>query len=63
VLGSVFARDHAVHVAIAPGRLAEAIVLEAGRLAGVLGAGGLGTATSPPHGVDGGHRRDGPMGQ
>jgi len=67
VLGSVFARDHAVHVAIAPGRLAEAIVLEAGRLAGVLGAAGdiagPGTATSPPQGGDGGHRRDGPMGQ
>jgi hypothetical protein len=63
VLGNVFARDHAVHVAIAPGRLAEAIALEAGRLAGFLGAGHPGTATSPPHGVDGGHRRDGPMGQ
>jgi len=63
VLGSVFARDHAVHVAIAPGRLAAAIALEAARLAGILGGGQPGTATSPPHGVDGGHRRDGPMGQ
>ena len=58
MLGSVFARDHAVHVAIAPGRLAEAIAHEAARLAGVLGA-----ATPPPHGDGAGHRRDGPMGQ
>lgn len=33
-LGTVFGRDHAVHVAVAPGRLADAIVAEAGRLAG-----------------------------
>lgn len=33
-LGAVFGRDHAVHVAIAPGRLADAISAEAGRLAG-----------------------------
>lgn len=36
-LGAVFARDHVVHVAIAPGRLAQAIVTEAERLAGVRG--------------------------
>jgi len=30
----VFGRDHAVHVAIAPGRLADAIAAEAKRLAG-----------------------------
>ena len=30
VLGSVFARDHAVHVAIAPGRLAKAIARRSG---------------------------------
>ncbi len=35
-LGAVFGRDHIVHVAIAPGRLAEAIALEAGRLLGIL---------------------------
>jgi len=35
-LGSVFGRDHAVHVAVAPGRLAEGILAEAGRLAGML---------------------------
>jgi len=58
VLGSVFARDHAVHVAIAPGRLAQAIAVEAARLAGIVGA-----ATPSPLGDGGGHRRDGPMGQ
>lgn len=36
-LGAVFARDHVVHVAIAPGRLARSIVTEAQRLAGVRG--------------------------
>ena len=35
-LGAVFSRDHAVHVAVAPGRLAEGILAEAGRLAGIL---------------------------
>ncbi|MFC7542817.1 hypothetical protein ACFQU2_29715 [Siccirubricoccus deserti] len=37
-LGSVFGRDHAVHVAIAPGRLADAIEAEAARLAGIAKA-------------------------
>jgi predicted RNA-binding protein YlxR (DUF448 family) len=36
-LGRVFGRDHIVHVAVAPGRLAEAIRCEATRLSG-LGA-------------------------
>jgi predicted RNA-binding protein YlxR (DUF448 family) len=36
-LGAVFGRDHAVHVAVAPGRLADAIVAEAGRLVGFGG--------------------------
>ncbi len=36
-LGAVFARDHVVHVAVAPGRLARAIAAEAMRLAGVRG--------------------------
>ena len=35
-LGAVFGRDHAVHVAVAPGRLAEGILAEAARLTGVL---------------------------
>ncbi len=34
-LGAVFGRDHAVHVAVAPGRLADALRAEAGRLAGL----------------------------
>jgi predicted RNA-binding protein YlxR (DUF448 family) len=33
-LGAVFGRDHAVHVAVAPGRMAESIAAEAARLAG-----------------------------
>ena len=33
-LGSLFGRDHAVHVAVAPGRLADAIAADAERLAG-----------------------------
>ncbi|MDB5372662.1 MAG: hypothetical protein JWP04_1304 [Belnapia sp.] len=41
-LGGVFGRDHAVHVAIAPGRLAKSIVAEAARLAG------MGEAAPPP---------------
>jgi predicted RNA-binding protein YlxR (DUF448 family)/ribosomal protein L7Ae-like RNA K-turn-binding protein len=36
-LGRVFGRDHVVHVAIAPGRLAETLVMDAARLAGVRG--------------------------
>ena len=38
-LGRIFGRDHAVHVAIAPGRLAAMIEIEAARLAGVAGVG------------------------
>jgi hypothetical protein len=37
-LGVVFGRDHAVHVVVAPGRLADAIRVEAERLAGFAGA-------------------------
>jgi predicted RNA-binding protein YlxR (DUF448 family) len=39
-LGIVFGRDHAVHVAIAPGRMAEAIATDSARLAGVAVSGG-----------------------
>jgi hypothetical protein len=35
----MFGRDHVVHVAIAPGRLAERLHLEADRLAGLRGQG------------------------
>ncbi|WP_159351238.1 RNA-binding protein [Roseomonas harenae] len=38
-LGSVFGRDHAVHVAVAPGRLAEGILREATRLNGLMQTG------------------------
>ncbi len=34
-LGAVFGRDHTVHVAVAPGRLADLLRIEAGRLAGL----------------------------
>ena len=36
-LGKIFGREQAVHVVIAPGRLAKMIEIEAGRLAGVAG--------------------------
>ncbi len=36
-LGAVFGRDHVVHVAVAQGRLAEALKAEAVRLAGMAG--------------------------
>ncbi|MBS0560332.1 MAG: RNA-binding protein [Proteobacteria bacterium] len=36
-LGEAFGRDRAVHVAVAAGRLADALVIEAARLAGVSG--------------------------
>jgi predicted RNA-binding protein YlxR (DUF448 family) len=36
-LGAVFGRDHVVHIAIAHGRLAEALAIETGRLSGVTG--------------------------
>lgn len=35
-LGALFGRDRAVHVAVAPGKLAERIAAEAARLAGVM---------------------------
>jgi predicted RNA-binding protein YlxR (DUF448 family) len=34
-LGTVFARDHVVHVVVAPGRLAETLRVDADRLAGL----------------------------
>lgn len=39
-LGALFGRDQAVHVAVAPGKLALAIAAEAARLAGVAAAAG-----------------------
>lgn len=40
-LGGVFGRDHAVHVALAAGRLAETLRTDAGRLAGMRGEGSV----------------------
>ena len=34
-LGAVFGRDHLVHVAVAPGRLADGLMAESFRLAGM----------------------------
>ena len=51
-LGAVFGRDHIVHVAIAPGRLAGSIATEAGRLSGfrqVALAPGLGSSDRQVH--------------
>jgi predicted RNA-binding protein YlxR (DUF448 family) len=39
-LGAIFGRERAVHVAVAPGRLADALTIEAERLAGIAGDGG-----------------------
>lgn len=54
-LGAVFGRDHVVHVAVAPGRLAEALAIEARRLYGVAGTGrrnqdGMNTTGARPDG-------------
>jgi hypothetical protein len=38
-IGQVFGRDHAVHAAVAPGRLADGMLMDAGRLAGVAQVG------------------------
>ncbi len=50
-LGAVFGRDHVVHVAIAPGRLAEALRNETERLAGFTGE-ARATGTALPRRVD-----------
>jgi predicted RNA-binding protein YlxR (DUF448 family) len=44
-LGAIFGRDHVVHVAVAPGRLAERLAIEAERLAGLRGAVDLASKT------------------
>jgi predicted RNA-binding protein YlxR (DUF448 family) len=53
-LGGMFGRDHAVHVAIAPGRLADAILVEATRLSGIA------EPASPKDGVGAGVGRGQP---
>lgn len=37
-LGAAFGREHVVHAALAPGRIAQALIAEAARLAGFRGA-------------------------
>jgi hypothetical protein len=56
-LGLVFGRERVVHVAVAPGRLAQVIEDEAGRLAGFAdqhdnGAGGSGAGAPGADGID-----------
>jgi uncharacterized protein len=53
-LGRVFGRDHVVHVAIAPGRLAERLAIEAERLGGLRRIGDDGPAAG---GETGGNAR------
>ncbi len=48
-LGTVFGRDHAVHVAVSPGRLADSLLHEAARLAGVRTSNGAASGTTPAH--------------
>ncbi|HTM96141.1 MAG TPA: RNA-binding protein [Croceibacterium sp.] len=59
-LGAIFGRDHVVHVAVAPGRLAERLTIEAARLAGLRmtthhpgGSGAARRATNSPAGAVG----------
>jgi predicted RNA-binding protein YlxR (DUF448 family) len=53
-LGGIFGRDHAVHAAVAPGKLAETIAAEAARLHGLAADGRAGKP------MDGPRRRRGP---
>ena len=69
VLGRVFGRDHVVHVAIAPGRLAEKLAVEAARLSGLrrIGDSGRLPAASPANELNddratSGHIMDGASG-
>jgi uncharacterized protein len=58
-LGAVFGRDHAVHVVVAPGKLAGMLRLECERLAGLMGhAAGTGT-TAAGEGAGGMNKRAG----
>ena len=61
-LGAVFGRDHVVHVAVAAGRLAERIVTEAERLAGLRLSGGLAKAQAGAHPAGAGPNGDRPAG-
>ena len=58
-LGAVFGRDHAVHVVVAPGKLAGMLRVECERLAGLMGrAAGTGT-TATGEGAGGMNKRAG----
>ncbi len=57
-LGRIFGRDHVVHVAVAPGRLAERLYTDATRLAGVSGL----NLTNVPAGASGRARATGRSG-
>ena len=52
-LGRAFGRDHVVHVAIAPGRLAERLIVEATRLDGLRRIGEARQAAAPASRTDG----------
>ena len=51
-LGRVFGRERAVHVAVSPGRLAELIIVEAGRLAGLNESHSPGLERKGPEGLN-----------
>ncbi len=60
-LGAIFGRERAVHVAVLPGRLAERLLADAQRLAGLRGVDetaptGRGQAKEHPSGVAGGSK-------
>lgn len=58
-LGAIFGRDHVVHVAVAPGRLAERLASEATRLAGLrMPADEATKTTAAGPGIPGAGRRD-----
>ncbi len=53
-LGAIFGRERAVHVAVAAGRLADRLLADAGRLAGLRGADDVPRTTGTPSGAAGG---------
>jgi uncharacterized protein len=59
-LGAVFGRDHVVHAAVAAGRLAERIVAEAERLAGLRQPGGEARGAGGAHPVGAGRKNNRP---
>jgi predicted RNA-binding protein YlxR (DUF448 family) len=61
VLGAVFGRDHVVHVAIARGRLADALAIETMRLFGLTGRAGADTGLQAAGGNAGKNTPVGPV--